>query len=91
MYILYTCESIIAGPNQEDMVAVVADLKKENLGVNVEGPLENFLVVNINRITDGRIHLTQPHLIEQIVKDLVQENPKTPSKLTPAQTSKILN
>ena len=74
MYILYTDESIIAVPNQEDLAAVVEDFKKENLGVTVEGTLEDFLVVNIYRRKDGSIHLTQPHLIEQIVKYLVQEN-----------------
>ena len=64
VYILYKYDSIIAGPNQEDMDAVVADLKKANLEVTVEGTLEVFLGVNINRRKDGRIHLTQPYLIE---------------------------
>ena len=36
MYILYTYDSIIAGPNQEDMDDKVADTEKENLGVTIE-------------------------------------------------------
>ena len=39
MHILYKDDSIIAGPNQEDMDNVVAYLKKSNLGVTVEGTL----------------------------------------------------
>ena len=37
MYILYIDESIIAGPNQEDMDTVVEDMKKANLVDKVEG------------------------------------------------------
>ena len=89
MYIFYTDESIIASPNQDDLGAVVADMKKKNLGVTVEVSLEDFLGMNIDRKKDGSIHLPQPHLIEKIVKDLGQDNPKTPSKSTRAQPSKI--
>ena len=35
--------------------------------------------------------MTQPHTTEQIVKDIRQKNPKTTSKLTPAQPYKILH
>ena len=68
MYDLYTDDSIIAGSNQEDLDAVVVDLKKANFGVTLEENLEDFLGVNINRRKDDRIHLTQPHLMEQIVE-----------------------
>ena len=37
------------------------------------------------------MHLTQPNLIEKILKELGQDNPKTPSKSTPAHPSKILH
>ena len=46
--------------------------------------------MKIDKRKDGSIHLTQPHLVDQIVKDLGQDNPKTLSKSTPAQSSKIL-
>ena len=39
MYILYTYDSIIAVPNQEDLDAIVAELNKANLVVTVEGTL----------------------------------------------------
>ena len=61
------------------------------MGATVEGTLEDFLVVNIDRRKYVIIRLKQHHLIEKIVKDLVQDNPKTPYKSTPAQTSKILH
>ena len=91
MFILYTDESIIAGPNQQDLDAVVEDTKKENMVVIVEGTLEEFLGVNTKRRKDGSIYLTQPHLIEHTVNDLGQENCNTPYKSTTAQLSKILH
>ena len=57
-------------PNQENLYAVVTDLNKSKSGVTLEGTLEDFLGVNIDRRKYVRIHLTQPHVIEQIVKDL---------------------
>ena len=65
--------------------------KKEKLGVTVEGTFEDFLGVKIDRRKYCSIHLTQPHIIEQKVKYPRQDNPKTPSKSTPAQSSKILH
>ena len=66
------------------MVTVVAYMKKTKLEVTVERTLEDFLGVNIERREYGIIHFTQPHMIEKIVKDLGQENPKPPSKSTTA-------
>ena len=90
IYVLYTDDSIIAGPDREEIQQVIADLKTAQLEVTVEGTLEDFLGVHIKRETDGSINLTQPHLAEQIVKDLGVSNPKTHSKPTPAKSSKIL-
>ena len=91
MYTLYTDDSIVAGPNQEDLDDLMEDMKKSNLVVTLEGTLEYLFGVNINRRKDGIIHLTQPLLIQKIVKDLGQENHRTPSKSTLSQPSKILH
>ena len=84
MYIFYTNDSIVAGPNKEALEDVVADLKTSNLEVKVEGTLEDLSGVNNYRRKYVSIHLAQLHLIEQIVKYLGQENPKNSSKSTPA-------
>ena len=51
--------------------------------------MEDFLGINIQR-KDKEIHLTQPHLIEKIIKDLNLDHDKVHSKTTPAAASKIL-
>eukprot|EP00546_Thalassionema_frauenfeldii_P000512 CAMPEP_0178932584 /NCGR_PEP_ID=MMETSP0786-20121207/22717_1 /TAXON_ID=186022 /ORGANISM="Thalassionema frauenfeldii, Strain CCMP 1798" /LENGTH=505 /DNA_ID=CAMNT_0020609929 /DNA_START=184 /DNA_END=1701 /DNA_ORIENTATION=- len=56
---------------------------------------QDFLGVNIDRKDDGSIHLTQPHLIDQIIKDLGLDDEKNKghvvkTKETPASSSKLL-
>jgi len=91
---LYTDDSIIAGPDEDELNEIFEDIKKANLNITVEGDLQDFLGVNIDRKPDGTIHLTQPHLIDQIISDLGLEDGKEgqPVKVkdTPASSSKLL-
>ena len=90
MYVLYTDDSILAGPNRPELLKIIEDIRKAKLNITVEGDLQDFLGVNIDRKPDGTIHLTQPHLIDQIVKDLGLDDDKVTHKSTPAASSKIL-
>ena len=69
-YVLYTDNSIIARPNEKEIDQTVKDIKKAKLNITIEGDLQDFLGINIDRKDNGLIHLTQPHLIDQILKDL---------------------
>ena len=89
VYLLYTDDSILAGRDKEYIAQVIKDLKGANLDVTDEGNMEDFLGINIQR-KDEEIHLTQPHLIEKIIKDLNLDHDKVHSKTTPAAASKIL-
>jgi len=65
MYVLYTDDSILAGPDKDELKQVIADIKSAGLDVTEEGDTEDFLGVNIDRVDDDTYHLSQPHLIEQ--------------------------
>ena len=91
IYVLYTDDSIIAGPDEKELNRVVEEIKQAGLNVTVEGDLEDFLGVNIQRRKDGSVKLSQPHLIEQTIKDLHLEDPKVKTKATPASSSKLLS
>ena len=90
MYVLYTDDSLLAGPDKNEIDQIVKDLKEAQLNITDEGNIEDFLGVNISMKKDGTIHLTQPHLIDQVINDLglTQENVKV--KGTPAMSSQIL-
>lgn len=66
------------------------DLKKFKLDITVEGDIQDFLEVNITKQKDGSISLTQPHLIDQILKDLRLDNEEVTTKPIPAASSKVL-
>ena len=68
---------------------MIKDLKKANLEVTYEGNIDDFLGVNIKR-KEGNIKLPQPHLIEQVIKDLGLNHDKVLSNPIPADSSKIL-
>ena len=70
VYVLYTDDSILAGPDKAEIEEIIEDIKKADLDITVEGDLQDFLGINIDRKEDGTIHMTQPHLIDQILKDL---------------------
>ena len=91
LYVLYTDDSLLAGPDNEEIEQIIKDLKRAKLDITDEGDIQDFLGVNIDMKADGTIHLTQPHLIDQILKDLkFPEDRKVTEKQTPSKSSEIL-
>jgi hypothetical protein len=91
LYVLYTNDSLLAGPDKEEIDRIIEQLQsKAKLSITVEGDLADFLGVNINRRPDGTIHLSQPHLINQILEDLRLNKANVKARSTPAASSKLL-
>ena len=90
MYVLYTDDSILAGPDLKEIDQAIKKMRKAKLNITIEGDLEDFLGVNIDRKEDGTIHLTQPHLIDSILRDLNLDGKGVNTKATPACSSRIL-
>ena len=89
VYVLYTDDSILAGPDKEEIDQIIKDIKAAKLDITDEGDIQDFLGINI-AMKKGEIHLTQPHLIEQVLKDLRMDGDKVNTKSIPAMTSRIL-
>jgi hypothetical protein len=90
MYVLYTDDLIIAGPDKREIDQVIEDIRKAKLNITVEGDIQDFLGINMDHREDGTIHLTQPHLIDDIVRDLRLDDPRAKIKETPTKSSAIL-
>jgi len=90
IYVLYTDDSILTGPTDEDLDQVIADMKAAKLDLTVEGDISDFLGVNIDRKPDGTIHLTQPHLIDSIMVCMRLQEDIGKVKNIPAAASRIL-
>ena len=90
VYMLYTDDSILAGPCKKEIERVVQDLKKANLNITDEDDIQDFLGVNIKKRKDNTYNLTQPHLVDQILKELNMSNDNVKCKSTPAMVSQLL-
>ncbi len=91
LYVLYTDDSLLAGPDENEIKQIIDELQtKSKLSITVEGDQADFLGVSIERKEDGTIHMTQPHLIEQILGDLRMLDESVKPRCTPAASSKVL-
>jgi hypothetical protein len=88
LIVIYTDDTIITGSNLAKVDATIHKIG-ELFKITSEDQVNNFIGVNITHTNDGRILLTQPKLIQDILEDLGL-NGTTKSKPTPALSSKIL-
>ncbi len=88
MFVLYTDDSILAGPDPQDNI--VKEMEAVGLKLTVEGDISDFLGVQINRINDTTFNLTQPHLINDVIKELRLDGEKVAIKKTTGASSKTL-
>ena len=90
MYVLYTGDYILAGPYLKEIENSIDYIKTAKLDITIGGNIQDFLGFSIDRKSDGTIHMTQPHLVDQILYDLKMGEDATP-KPTPDDSSKLLS
>lgn len=90
IYVLYTDDSIIVGPDQKEIDETVKQMMNV-LDITIEGTLTDFLGVNIDRRSDNSIKLSQPRLVDQILQDLKLDQENVNTCETPALSSKLLS
>ena len=79
VYVLYTDDSILAGPDEAELDQIVNDMKRVRLKLTVDGDVSDFLGVKIRHESDGTIHLMQPQIIDCVLHNLhlTSDNVKT--------------
>ena len=90
VYVLYTDDSILAGPNDADINNTIKAIRNANLNITVEGDIQDFLGVNITRHKNDSIELSQTHLINKILQEL-RISSAIHTHDIPAASSKILH
>ena len=55
IYVLYTNDSILAIPSEQQIQATIKQIKETGLQLTIEGDLEDFLSVNFDRTSRGAI------------------------------------
>ena len=71
IFLVYVDDGIFLGPSDEDIRKAFDEIRNNGFNISDEGELDDYLGVKIQRGKDGHIYLTQPHLIQQIINDMV--------------------
>jgi hypothetical protein len=69
IFIVYTDDTILLGPNKEEIDNLVGKLAK-TFKIEDQGNLSDYLGIKIEKKEDGTLVWTQPTLIHSILKDL---------------------
>ena len=91
MFVLYTDDSILAGPDPQELDDIVKEMEAVGHKLTVEGDISDFLGVQIDRINDNTFNLSQPHLINDVLKELHLDGEKVTIKKTTGASSKTLS
>lgn len=70
MLLVYVDDCIIVSKTKESVHQVMEDLRDAKFDITDEGDICDYLGVKVEKLSDGRIKLSQPHLIDQIIADL---------------------
>ena len=88
--LIYTDDSVIMGPSDKELRQMVKKLKSA-FNITEEGDMCDYLGIKVTKKVDSTITLTQPHLIESILRDLGLDKPNSTTLDTPSLTTKVLS
>ena len=63
-------DALCLSPKSDEVDKFIQGKQDANFKVTDEGDINNYLGVKATKRTGGRLELTQPHLIQQILDDL---------------------
>ena len=87
---MYTDDTILIGPRDTDIDKAIKAIKSSGLNLTDEGDIQDFLGVRLKH-EDGKLHIHQPVLINQILQDMRLSPENSKSKSTPGDPSQILH
>ena len=95
MFVCYVDDGIFASPDNAAIDEAIADLSdpakaKRTFKIDDQGDIQDYLGINFEYLANGKVKLSQPHLIDQIIKQVTTVKP-TEKRSTPAAATKILS
>lgn len=90
IFIVYVDDGILISPNDSHIDKIIKELQERKLNIEDQGYPSDYVGVNINRLDSDTIELTQPALIQSILRD-IGFGPNTSTKPVPAASSRILH
>jgi histone deacetylase 1/2 len=89
IFLVYVDDGLFFSPDKTAIDQAFADLVAAKFDIEDQGDISDYLGVKVTHLPDGTIKLTQPLLIESILKDLHFQDNTTPREV-PAHTTRIL-
>jgi hypothetical protein len=90
IFLHFEDDCICLSPEAADVDKFLADICQTGLNVTDKDQILDYLRVKVETLSDGRIKLSQPHPIDQILEDLGLNLPNNVGKPPPALSSKII-
>jgi histone deacetylase 1/2 len=88
--LVYVDDSILMGPDEAELKFLTEEMGKK-FNIQEEGDLCDYLGIQIKKEQDGGLTLTQPQLIESILKDMKLEKENVKGRKTPAMKTKVIH
>ena len=79
----YVDDGIFADKNDKNIDNAIMDLRKAGFDIENRGNIQDYLGIHVDYLLNNRIKLSQPHLIDQIIKQVGLSDCKR-TKKTPA-------
>jgi hypothetical protein len=79
MFLVYDDDGILARPFADHHIDAIIKEMQASYNMTNEGDISDYLGMNVTRLEDGHIKLSQPQLIDQIIKVVnFKSNTKSP-------------
>jgi hypothetical protein len=87
---VYADDSILMGPNERELKHLIKEMGMR-FKVKEEGDLCDYLGIQNKKGDDGSMTLTQPQLIDSILKDMKLDKDNVKVRKTPAMKTKLIH
>jgi hypothetical protein len=67
---VYVDDGIFFGPDLKEIEQAMKNLDAQGFNLDMMGDVKDYLGINFERLPDGRVKMSQPQLIEQILMDV---------------------
>jgi len=88
--LVYVDDSILLGPDEEELKFLINKMSK-CFDIQEDGDLCDYLGIQVKRHADGSMTLTQPQLIDSILKDMHLDKDNSTGRRLPALSSVLIH
>jgi hypothetical protein len=70
IFIVYVDDGILCGPDLKEIEQAMKNLDAQGFNLDMLGDVKDYLGINFEKLPVGTVKMSQPQMIEQILKDV---------------------